>query len=295
VIDVHGHAKGEHVAFSQERPIPYTPRAIFSWFCPAARTSRVRALVLTDHSNLATRQDPGAIATARHALTLAAGGDAAGAAEAAGVPIEEASIVSRAMHGGLRCLIGVEADNDPRDAQAAAEILSQWSPACVIRSVHFLDVEHPDGGRWLWPFDNPEFSSFFECYPARTVWRCYVETLLREIGEFRTDVVGHFYVPAKFGDWPPLRELEEHEDRLIDVCARNSLAIEFNTRALYRGPIDNRETYLAHYRRLLRKSARAGVPVALGSDAHCPGDQTNGFDLAMEVIAQVGGVEVYAA
>ncbi|HLY01849.1 MAG TPA: hypothetical protein VKR56_05055 [Candidatus Cybelea sp.] len=295
MIDVHGHAKGEHVAFAQERPIAYTASAIFLWFCRAARTGRARTLVLTDHSNLATPQDPEAIATARQALALAADGDAAGAALVAGVPLVDAATVSQAMRGGLRCLIGVEADNDPRDAQTAAEILSQWSPACVIRSVHFLDVEHPEGGRWLWPFDNPEFLSFYACYAARTVWRCYVETLLRQIGELRTDVVGHFYVPAKFGHWPPLRELEEHEDRLIETCARRSLAIEFNTRALYRGPAENRETYLAHHRRLLRKSARAGVPVALGSDAHCPEDQTNGFDLAMEVIAQTGGVEVYAA
>jgi HisJ family histidinol phosphate phosphatase len=295
VIDVHGHAKGEHVAFAQERPIPYTAGTIFSWFGRAAGTGRVRTLVLTDHSNLATPQDPDAIATAREALTLAAAGDAAGAAQTADVPLEKASMLSRAMQGGLRCLIGVEADNDPRDAQAAAEILSQWSPACVIRSVHFLELEHPDGGQWLWPFDNPEFSSFYECYSAPALWRCYVETLLRQIGELRTDVVGHFYVPAKFGHWPPLRELEEHEDRLIDACTRRSLAIEFNTRSLYRGPTENRETYLAHYRRLLRKSARAGVPVALGSDAHCPADQTNGFDLAMDVIAQVGGVEMYAA
>jgi HisJ family histidinol phosphate phosphatase len=295
VIDVHGHAKGEHLAFAQERPIPYTAGVIFSWFWPAAGSGRVRALVLTDHSNLATPQDPEAIATARQALALAEVGDIAGAARTADVPVEEATILSRAMRGGLRCLIGVEADNDPRDAQAAAEILSQWSPACVIRSVHFRELEHPDGGRWLWPFDNPEFSSFYACYTTQTLWRCCIETLLHEIGDRGTDVVGHFYVPAKFGHWPPLRELEEHEDRLIDACARRSLTIEFNTRALYPGAPQNREAYLTHYHRLLQKSARAGVPIALGSDAHSPADQTNGFDLAMNVIAQVGGVEVYAA
>lgn len=102
-------------------------------------------------------------------------------------------------------------------------------------------------------------------------------------------------MPAKFGHWPTLRELEEHENRLIDACARRSLAIEFNTGALYRGPAENREAYLTHYRRLLRKSARAGVPVALGSDAHYPAAQTNGFDVAMNVIAQVGGVAMYVA
>jgi histidinol-phosphatase (PHP family) len=295
VIDVHGHAKGEHVAFAQERPIPYTAAAIFSWFCRAASTDRVRTLVLTDHSNLATPQDPDAIARARQALALAAAGDSPGTAQTADVPLEEASTLSGAMRSGLRCLIGGEADNDPRDAQAAAEILSQWSPACVIRSVHFLELDRPDGGQWLWPFDNPEFSSFYECYTTQTLWRCYVETLLLEIGDRRTDVVGHFYVAAKFGHWPPLGELEEHEDRLIDACARRCIAIEFNTRALYRGPTENRETYLAHYRRLLRKSAKVGVPISLGSDAHRPADQTNGFDLAMDVIKHVGGVEVYAA
>jgi HisJ family histidinol phosphate phosphatase len=293
VIDVHGHAKGEHVGFAQERPIPYTARAIFSWFYRGACNGRLRALVLTDHSNLATAQDPEAIATARRALSLAAGGDVAGAAHTADVPVELASTVSAAMRGGLRCLIGVEADNDPRDAETAAEILAQWWPECVVRSVHFLEFEHPESGQWLWPFDNPEFSEFYAWYGARAVWRCYVETLLREIDGRRTDVVGHFYVPAKFGHWPPLSELKEYEDRMIDACARRSLAIEFNTRALYRGSAANQETYLGHYRRLLRKSARAGVPVALGSDAHSPADQTNSFDLAMKTMAQVGGIELY--
>jgi HisJ family histidinol phosphate phosphatase len=295
VIDVHGHAKGEHVAFAQERPIPYTARTIFSWFYRGTCNSRLRALVLTDHSNLATPQDPKAIATARRALSLASAGDVAGAARTADIPVAVASTVSRAMRGGLRCLIGVEADNDPRDAETAAEILTQWWPECVVRSVHFLEFEHPEGGSWLWPFDNPEFSTFYECYGARATWRRYVETLLREIDGRRTDVVGHFYVPATFGHWPPLSELEEHEDRVIDACVRQSLAIEFNTRALYRGPAENVAMYLAHYRRLLRKSAQASVPVALGSDAHSPADQTNGFDLAMNVIAEVGGIELYAA
>lgn len=295
MIDVHGHAKGEHLAFAQERPIPYTARAIFSWFYRGACNGRLRALVLTDHSNLATTQDPEAIAAARHALSLASAGDVAGAAHTAVVQVELAATVSRAMRGGLRCLIGVEADNDPRDAETAAEILAQWWPECVVRSVHFLEFEHSEGGLWLWPFDNPKFSEFYACYGARAVWRCYVETLLREIEARRTDVVGHFYVPAKFGHWPPLSELEEHEDRLIDVCARRFLAIEFNTRALYRGAPENREAYLTHYRRLLRKSARAGVPIALGSDAHSPMDQANSFDPAMNVVAQVRGIELYAA
>ena len=295
MIDVHGHAKGEHVAFAQERPIPYTARAIFSWFYRGACNGQLRALVLTDHSNLATPQDPEAIATARRGLSLASAGDVAGAAHTANVSVEVASTVSQAMRGGLRCLIGIEADNDPRDAETAADILAQWRPECVVRSVHFLEFEHPEGGRWLWPFDNPEFSEFYACYGTRAAWRCYVETLLREIEARRTDVVGHFYVPAKFGHWPPHRELEEHEDRVIDACARRSLAIEFNTRALYRGIAEKRATYLGHYRRLLQKAARAGVPVALGSDSHSPADQANSFDLAMNVVAQVRGIELYAA
>jgi HisJ family histidinol phosphate phosphatase len=295
VIDVHGHAKGEHVAFSQERPIPYTACTIFSWFSAGACNGRLRALVLTDHSNLATPEDPEAIATARRALSLASTGDVVGAAHTADVPAELASSVSGAVRRGLRCLIGVEADNDPRDAETAAKILAQWWPECVVRSVHFLEFEHPEGGRWLWPFDNPEFSDFYACYGTRAAWRCYIETLLGEIDGRRTDVVGHFYVPAKFGHWPPLRELEEHEDRVIDACARRSLAIEFNTRALYRGRAEERTAYLGHYRRLLRKAAHAGVAVALGSDAHSAADQTNSFDLAINVIAEVGGVELYTA
>ncbi len=295
VLDVHGHVKGEHAAFAAEAPVAYSPRALFSWFATAAGCGRTGTIVATDHLNLATPADPAAIAAARRALELAAEGDCARAALAANVSQASAATVVRAMRRGLRCAIGVEADNDPRTPLGAEEILQRCRPECVVRSVHFLRFEDPNGeGDWMWPFDNPEFSHLYAYYGTQATWERYASTLLDEIERRATDVAGHFYVPAKFGHWPGEDALEAYEDRLIEACARRAIAIEFNTRALYRGAPALREPYLLRYERLLKKASRARVPIALGSDAHDPADQGRGFDLALELVARTGGIDLYS-
>jgi HisJ family histidinol phosphate phosphatase len=156
----------------------------------------------------------------------------------------------------------------------------------VVRSVHFLPIEHPRSGvPWLWPFDNPEFAEIYEHVGANAVWELYVEKLVSEIETERCDVAGHFYVPSKFGHWPDRRRLEDYEDRFIDACHRRGAAIELNTRLLYRDPSpEARHDYLAAYRRLLKKAAAGGVRVAVGSDAHAPSDQGRGFDEALALL-----------
>ncbi|HTU80537.1 MAG TPA: hypothetical protein VMF61_00315 [Candidatus Acidoferrales bacterium] len=295
MIDLHGHAKGEHLPFGRERPVPYTPRAIFSWFASAAAGGNVRTIALTDHLNLATTLDAAAVRTARRALRLAAEGDVVRAAQVADVWLEPAATLARELGRGLRCPIGVEADNDPRVTDAIGLAMRSCEPELIVRSIHFLEFEHPKTGEpWMWPFDNPEFAYLYGHYGRRATWERYATTLLDAIDTQATDVVGHFYVPAKFGHWPAPADLEAYEDRLIAVCARRSLAVEFNTRALYRGSSAHRETYLHVHTRLLEKAAAAGVPVALGSDAHRADERGRGFEAALELLSRVRGIDLYS-
>jgi HisJ family histidinol phosphate phosphatase len=297
---VHGHAKGEHRPYGEERPIAYSARMLFLWFYHACRRESPRFLMVADHANYLTFEDPGAVNTVRRALKLAQAGDLLGAAETAGVDIAHAAIVSEGLRRGMRFSIGAEIDNDPRARPDAQNIVEAMRPDGIIRSVHFVPIQHPEkGADWLWPFDNEEFGGLFEVVGADRLWELYIARLLDDLEKLPAHVVGNFYAPAIFGRWPAQKKLEEYEDRMLDVAHRRGLAIELNTRFLYRDhPEDRRKKYLEANARLVRKARARGVGIAVGSDAHSPKDQGNAFDVVLkllddakinEVVFPVGG------
>jgi HisJ family histidinol phosphate phosphatase len=287
IPDIHGHAKGEHKPYVEERPIPYSARMLFLWFFHAARRGQPRFMMVADHINYLTFEDPAAVNLVRRALKLAAAGDLYGAAETAGVDLVHAAVVSEGLRRGMRYSIGAEVDNDPRARPDAQNIVDAMKPDGLIRSVHFLTIEHPvHGAGWQWAFDNPEFVSLYETVGAERVWELYVTALLDSVEKLPGNIVGHFYAPAKFGHWPEDAKLEEYEDRLIAACRERGMAIEVNTRFLYRYLEDDeqRRRYLAANLRLLRKAKAEGVGVAIGSDAHSPKDQGMDFEQVLDLL-----------
>ncbi|HEY1868339.1 MAG TPA: hypothetical protein VGG70_08560, partial [Candidatus Cybelea sp.] len=261
-------------------------RMLFLWFFHACRRQSPRFLMVADHANYLTFEDPGAVNTVRRALKLAQAGDLLGAAETAGVDIAHAAVVSEGLRRGMRFSIGAEIDNDPRARPDAQNIVDAMRPDGIIRSVHFVPITHPEkGADWLWPFDNEEFSSLHEIVGAEKLWELYIPKLLDDIEKLPTHVVGHFYVPATFGRWPAQKKLEEYEDRMLDVAHRRGLAVEINTRFLYRDhPDERKKKYLDANARLIRKARARGVGIAIGSDAHSPKDQGNAFDLIIKLL-----------
>jgi HisJ family histidinol phosphate phosphatase len=242
--------------------------------------------MVADHANYLTFEDPGAVNTVRRALKLAEAGDLLGAAETAGVDIAHTAIVSDGLRRGMRFSIGAEMDNDPRARPDAQNIVDAMRPDGIIRSVHFVPIVHPEkGADWLWPFDNEEFSGLHEVVGAEKLWELYIAKLLDDLEKLPAQVVGHFYVPAAYGRWPAQKKLEEYEDRMLDVAHRRGLAVEINTRFLYREhPEDRKKKYLEANARLLRKAKARGVGIALGSDAHSPKDQGNAFDVVLKLL-----------
>ncbi len=286
--DIHGHAKGEHKPFAEERPIPYTARMLFLWFYHACRRGSPRFLMVADHMNYLTFEDPAAVNLVRRALKLAQAGDLYGAAETAGVELGHAAVVSEGLRKGMRYSIGAEVDNDPRSRPDAQNIVDAMRPDGMVRSVHFLPINHPQHGEnWMWAFDNPEFKEFYDVLGTEAVWELYMATLLDAIDKLPGHIVGHFYVPAKFGHWPDEAKLEEYEDRMLDACAERGMAVEINSRYIYKYYVDDpaeREKYIAANRRLLGKAKDKGVMIAVGSDAHSPRDQGNGFDTVLQML-----------
>ncbi len=289
IPDVHGHAKGEHKPYAEERPIPLSARMLFLWFFHACRRGSPRFLMVSDHMNYLTFEDPAAVNLVRRALKLAQAGDLYGAAETAGVDVGHAAVVSDGLRRGMRYSIGAEVDNDPRARPDAQNIVDAMKPDGIIRSVHFLTIDHPThGAGWNWPFDNPEFSSLFDHVGVEKTWELYMATLVDAIERLPGNIVGHFYVPAIFGHWPDDATLEKYEDRLLEACAAREVAIEFNTRFLYGDRTDEEKAkYLAANRRLLRKAKERGVGIAVGADAHSPKDQGHAFDQVLAILDEL--------
>jgi HisJ family histidinol phosphate phosphatase len=273
---------------------------LFLWFYHACKRGSPRFLMVSDHVNYLTFEDPGAVHTVRRALKLAHAGDLYGAAETAGVDVAHASVVSEGLRRGMRFSIGAEVDNDPRSRPDAQNIVEAMRPDGIIRSVHFITIDHPEkGAEWPWALDNAEFSHLFEHVGVDKTWELYVAKLLDDVEKLPGHVVGNFYLPASFGHWPAQADLEVYEDRMLEAAAARGMAVEINTRFLYRdNPEDQKKQYVAAITRLMRKAQAKGVGIAVGSAAHSPKDQGNGFDVALallddceinEIVFPVGG------
>jgi HisJ family histidinol phosphate phosphatase len=289
IPDIHGHAKGEHKPYAEERPLPLTARMLFLWFYHACRRGYPRFLMVADHMNYLTFEDPAAVNLVRRALKLAGAGDLYGAAETANVEVGHAAVVSEGLRRGMRYSIGAEVDNDPRSRPDAQNIVDAMRPDAIIRSVHFVPITHPvHGENWNWPFDNPEFAELFDVVGTDALWESYITILVDAIERLPGHIVGHLYVPAVFGHWPDPAKLSAYEDRVLDAAAARGMAIEFNTRFLYRDhPDEEKDRYMTANRRLLRKAKERGVQIAIGSDAHSPRDQGNGFEIVLGVLDEL--------
>jgi HisJ family histidinol phosphate phosphatase len=286
IPDIHGHAKGEHRPFAEERPISYSARMLFLWFYHACRRGSPRFMMVSDHVNYLTFEDPGAVHTVRRALKLAHAGDLYGAAETAGVDVAHASVVSEGLRRGMRFSIGAEVDNDPRARPDAQNIVEAMRPDGIIRTVHFITIDHPEkGSDWAWQIDNAEFAHLFEHVGGEKTWELYITKLLDDVEKLPGNVVGNFYLPATFGHWPAAKHLEAYEDKMLEAAHARGMAVEINTRFLYRdNPEDQRQKYIDAISRLMRKAHAKGVGIAIGSAAHSPKDQGNGFEIVLPLL-----------
>jgi HisJ family histidinol phosphate phosphatase len=267
---------------------------LFLWFYHACRRNSPRFIMVSDHINYLTFEDPGAVHTVRRALKLAHAGDLYGAAETAGVDVTHAAVVGESLRRGMRFSIGAEVDNDPRARPDAQNIVDAMRPDGIIRSVHFLPIDHPEkGADYMWPFDNPEFAHLFDHVGVERTWELYTARLFDDIEKLPGHIVGHFYRPAVLGQWPDEKKLEAYEDRLLDLAHARGMAVEINTRQIYRAENDEqRSKYIAANKRLMRKAKARGVGIAIGSDAHSPKDQGGAFDTVLSMLDECGVNEV---
>ena len=216
--------------------------------------------MVADHANYLTFEDPGAVNTVRRALKLAQAGDLLGAAETAGVDVPHAAVVSEGLRRGMRFAIGAEIDNDPRARPDAQNIVDAMRPDGIIRSVHFVSIAHPEkGADWLWPFDSEEFCCTPRGRRRRTDSGSFTSPSSSTISRScRRTSSATFTSPPRSGSWPTQKQLEEYEDRMLEICTPRGLAVEINTRFLYRDhPEEQKKKYLEANSRLDSQSQGA--------------------------------------
>lgn len=173
--------------------------------------------------------------------------------------------------------LGIEADYVPGHEQKLASLLSSQPFDYVIGSVHFIEG---------WGFDN---AAEIEEYNSRDLDRVYEQYfhLLQQAsltGLF--DVMAHPDLIKKF-NFRPGRDLRPLYEDTARVFKKAGVCVEVNAAGL-RYPAG--EIYPAP--ELLQAFYRHGLPVTLGSDAHCPGQVGAGLDRAVKLIRDIGYREV---
>lgn len=187
--------------------------------------------------------------------------------------VEEVLQAKERYAGRIKVLLGIEADyHAPTQAERVA-MLGKYPFDYIIGSVHVL-------GDWI--FDSP---SDVDRYDELDLDEFYLE-YLREVRDMVAsgvyDIVGHPDLAKKFDKRPSI-DLAPHYREILVAMKELGTCYEVNTAGL-RWPVGEMYPEPA----FVRMAAALGVPVTLGSDAHCPEDVGRDFDMALELVLGSG-------
>jgi histidinol-phosphatase (PHP family) len=176
--------------------------------------------------------------------------------------------------------LGIEADFVPGGEDRMAELLGARDWDYVVGSVHFVgDLA----------VDLPEFDVWASGASPDRVWRRYFE-LLGEAARTRMyDVMAHPDLVKVWGSARPLpeRDPRHYYEPAVEAMLDAGVAMELSTAGL-RKPVA--ELYPAPA--LLGMAVDAGLPIALSSDAHDPGEIGYRYDDALAALAAAGVTEL---
>lgn len=255
----------------------------------AAAAKGCRVLVSTDHLTLPASMDPTSACPVAEA-DLPAHRRA----------FEAARELAHEIAPGLELVYGFECDW----YEGCEPFVEQWSAGAVVRlgSVHWIgdpgDIaagaarRRADGQGWedvaaaasapgsgCGAIDDPDDMHVWRELGPDEVWRRYARTWCRACeSPLAFDVMAHPDLAMRFSKegWAPTIDLAPLWDEMV-TCARDTgRRVELSTAALRKGIGDY---YPAQG--LLERFARAGVPLAMGSDAHRAEDVCWGFEDAV--------------
>ncbi len=182
---------------------------------------------------------------------------------------------------GLR--VGIEADYVAGAEDQIANLLEARPFDYVIGSVHFVGEASIDQDRWdIWEAESGD--------PDR-VWQRYFEQLARASSSGLFDLIAHPDLVKVWGTARPgpSRDPRHYYEPAVEAMAEAGVAVEISTAGL-RKPIG--EIYPS--RPLAEMLVEAGVPFALSSDAHLPGELGYAYDQAVQLLSELGVDEIAA-
>ena len=186
--------------------------------------------------------------------------------------------VERLRHKtNIRLITGIEADYLPGRESVTAAVLAAYPFDYVIGSIHFLKD---------WDFTHPRYVEQYRKADVDQLYEQYFAVVARLAESRLFDIAGHLDVVKKFAFFPQ-RDWSGLVEKTCRALAANDLCVELNTGG-WRAPVG--EAYPGTV--FLEKCLALGVPVTLGSDAHCPGDVGMGLGRAAALLKKVGFTEV---
>ena len=165
--------------------------------------------------------------------------------------------------------LGLEVDFVPGAEDRTQNLIDDCGLDYVIGSVHFVGDRAVDHGGWdIWS----------EVPDPDAVWRRYFETVGEAARSGLFDVIAHPDLVKMWGDARPQpdRDLRFYYEPAVEAIAESGVAVEVSTAGL-RKPVG--EIYPAPA--FAAMCLEAGVPFALSSDAHNPGDVGYAYERAV--------------
>ena len=173
---------------------------------------------------------------------------------------------------GLRIKIGLEVDFIPESAELIGQILAAYPWDYVIGSVHFLGTFPVDTSPHVgWP--ERDVTTTYEEYFS--VWK-------RACASKLFDTMAHPALLKLFCDSHPVPPQRLNADA-AEAAKRAGVAVEVSSAGL-RKPVG--EIYPG--KALLSAFRQAGVPITIGSDAHCAEDVGRQLDEVRRWANEVG-------
>lgn len=146
--------------------------------------------------------------------------------------------------------------------------------AYTLLSVHFIDG---------WGFDDPAYKDRWFDLGADAVWRRYIELWVQAASSpWPATAMAHPDLAKKFGYYPSFNLGKSYKE-MVDALVATDKMIELNTAGLF---YDCKEMYPSF--ELLRMFCRAGIPCAVGTDAHSPSQVTRCLKEAYGMLYEAG-------
>jgi len=169
--------------------------------------------------------------------------------------------------------LGIEMDYAPKIENQTKKIIDKYPFDYVIGSLHFIDD---------WEFENPKEIPNYKKWNIYELYQMYFNLLRKLANSKLFNIIGHADIIKKLG-FKPQKNINDILKDTIKVFKKNKVCIEVNTTGL-KTPC--KEIYPSE--KFLRICFDYGIPITLGSDAHCPRFVGQNFDKAISLIRKVG-------